>query len=127
MTPKSETKIHIVSPNRNAKSLTWNDVCKVSVSEVTVEASLQSRKQVTHSLSTGHQVAASHSQCSGKLKPSKLEAIGLPPRTISTPWECQRGYKLKAQYMNTSLLLKTKQNPWAVSGSGVRSVGSSSF
>lgn len=26
--------------SRNAKSLIWNDVCKVSVSEVTVEASL---------------------------------------------------------------------------------------
>lgn len=65
--------------SRNIKSLSWDNVCKVSVSEVTVE-SVPSEQEASYTLlSAGHQVAASHSQCSGKLEPSKLERMGLLP------------------------------------------------
>lgn len=105
-------------------------MCKVNVSEVTVKSVPSEHKASYTLLSISHQVAASHSQCSGKLESCKLEGMGSHPpkgRTTSIPQECHRGYELEAHYMDTFLLLKTKENPRPVSGSGVKSVGSSSF
>jgi hypothetical protein len=50
----------------------------------------------------------------------------LPPTKGQNSISSNAREDIQAHYTNTSLLLKTQQNPWAVSGSGVRSLSSSS-
>lgn len=91
-----------------------NDVCKVSVSEVTVKASLhrsQSKLQIAKCWPPGGSLSQ---PMQGKVRP-ELEGMGLPPINSK---DGQRGCKSEAHCANTSLLLRTKQNPGQSVGLG---------
>lgn len=95
-------------------------VCKVSVSEVTVKASLH-RSRCKSQIAKCWPPGGSLTQpMQGKVRPSELEGMGLPPINSK---DGQRGCKSEDHFSPT----ENQAEPWAVSGSGVRSVRSSSF